>query len=173
MRALTEHGESKEMLVLMLRSDPPSYGSQLAAGATALTEAWDANPKNSRNHFMLGGAEEWLYRGLGGIDLYMSRARSARITIRPQMVEGVSWLRCGYTSTEGRIVSDWERQRGRTWMNVTIPAGAEAIIVVSARGKDAILENGRSAESASDLRLVGRDAQIRPIMSNPERIIPP
>ena len=37
----------------------------------------------SQDHFMLGGAEEWFYRGLGGIDFDMSRAKDERITIRP------------------------------------------------------------------------------------------
>ncbi len=158
-RALTEQGRSDEMLALMLHSDPPSYGSQLVAGATALTEAWNANPKNSQDHFMLGGGEEWFYRGLGGIDLDMSRGPSARITIRPQMVEGVSWVRCGYASTEGRIESDWARQRGRTSMEVTIPIGAEATIVVPASGNDLIRESGRPAEDAPYVRLIRRDTE--------------
>jgi len=54
-----------------------SYGYQLAQGATALTEAWDANPANSQDHFMLGDAEEWFYRGLGGINLDLSGRRGA------------------------------------------------------------------------------------------------
>jgi alpha-L-rhamnosidase len=156
-RDLTESGHSNEMLALMLRTDSPSYGSQLAAGATSLTEAWDANPKNSQDHFMLGGAEEWVYRGLGGIDLDMSRAPSARITIRPQIADGVRWVRCGYTSTEGRIESDWARQQGRTRMDVTIPAGAEATVVVPAHANDVIMESGKPAASASYLRLIRRD----------------
>jgi alpha-L-rhamnosidase len=108
---------------------------------------------------MLGGGEEWFYRGLGGIDLDMSRAASERITIRPQMVEGVDWVRCGYISTEGRIESDWARQRGRTSMDVTVPAGAEATIVVPAQRNEVILESGRPAERVSDLRLVRRDLE--------------
>lgn len=65
LRALMEAGRSDVVLALMLRKDPPSYGSQLEAGATSLTEAWDANPKSSQDHFMLGGAEEWFYRRAG------------------------------------------------------------------------------------------------------------
>ncbi len=156
-RALMDNGRSDVMLALMLRTDPPSYGSQLAAGATSLTEAWDANPKNSQDHFMLGGGEEWLYRGLGGIDLDMSRAPSDRITIRPQIVKGVSWVRCGYTSTEGRIESDWTRHEGRTTMDVTIPAGAEANIIVPAHGNDLIKERGKLAQTLSYLKLIRRD----------------
>ncbi|WP_414648648.1 hypothetical protein [Edaphobacter sp.] len=77
----------------MSEGDPPSYGSQLEAGATALTEAWDANPHSSQDHFMLGGAEEWFYRGLGRIDFDLSRpAKDERITIRPAVVDGVGAL---------------------------------------------------------------------------------
>ena len=57
LRALMEAGRSDLVLDMMLRKNPPSYGSQLDAGATSLTEAWDANPRASQDHFMLGGAE--------------------------------------------------------------------------------------------------------------------
>ena len=62
-----------------MRTDSPSYGYQLAQGATALTEAWDSNPNSSQDHFMLGHAEEWFYRGLAGIDFDLSRERDRRI----------------------------------------------------------------------------------------------
>jgi hypothetical protein len=51
------------IVAMMMQKTPPSYGAQLAAGATSLTEAWDADPHSSLDHFMLGGAEEWFYRG--------------------------------------------------------------------------------------------------------------
>jgi len=42
---------------------------------------------------MLGGAEEWFYRGLGRIDFDLSRpAKDERITIRPAVVDGVGAL---------------------------------------------------------------------------------
>ncbi len=122
LRLLMQEGRDDLILAMMLRSDPPSYGSQLARGATALTEAWDANPKNSQDHFMLGGAEEWFYRGLGGIDFDMSREE--RIVIRPAMPVGVDWIRCGFRSRLGKIESDWRRAGGSVTMAVTVPAGA-------------------------------------------------
>jgi len=73
LRALAANGRDDVILAMMLRKDPPSYGSQLAAGATSLTEAWDANPHSSQDHLMLGGAEEWFYRRLGGMDVDRSR----------------------------------------------------------------------------------------------------
>ena len=70
--ALLDGGRSDVLLDMLERTDTPSYGYQLAQGATALTEAWDANPTSSQDHFMLGHAEEWFYRGLGGINVDLS-----------------------------------------------------------------------------------------------------
>ncbi len=129
LRALMEGGRNDVVMAMMMRKDPPSYGSQLAAGATSLTESWDANPKSSQDHFMLGGAEEWFYRGLGGIDF--DRSRAGPIVIRPAIVDGVGWVRCGYISSLGKIESDWTRDANGTTLVVTIPDGAKATVLLS------------------------------------------
>jgi alpha-L-rhamnosidase len=130
LRALMEAGRNDLVMAMMLRKDPPSYGSQLAAGATSLTEAWDANPRSSQDHFMLGGAEEWFYRGLGGIDFDMSREKDERITIRPALVEGLSSVKCSYDSVLGKISSSWRHGDGETSIDVTIPPGATATLIL-------------------------------------------
>jgi alpha-L-rhamnosidase len=158
LRALMEGGRNDVLMAMMMRKDPPSYGSQLAAGATSLTEAWDANPKSSQDHFMLGGAEEWFYRGLGGIDYDLSRANFAeRITIRPRMVEGVSWVRCGYVSPWGKIESDWNREGLVTTMDVTVPANAQATVVVPVRPGALVMAGGTAAEKAAGVTFVSRE----------------
>ena len=130
-RALMVNGRDDVLLAILLRKDPPSYGSQLAKGATALTEAWDAGPRSSQDHFMLGDGEEWFYRGLGGIDFDMSRAdAAARITIGPRVVDGVDWVKCGYDSVLGKIESDWKREGAAVVLDITVPNGTEATIVL-------------------------------------------
>ena len=83
LRALMQAGRSDIVLATLERKDSPSYGAQIAAGATSLTESWNGKARSSQDHFMLGGAEEWFYRGIGGIDFDMSRSVDERITIRP------------------------------------------------------------------------------------------
>jgi alpha-L-rhamnosidase len=125
LRALMQSGRGDLVMALMTRKDAPSYGSQLATGATALTEAWDANPKDSQDHFMLGGAEEWFYRGLGGLDLDLSRTTQAeRITIRPEVVGGVDWVKTSYASTLGRIGVQWHRVGAVVHLAVEVPVPA-------------------------------------------------
>ena len=131
LRALAQGGRDDVILAMMLRTDPPSYGSQLAAGATALTEAWDANPHSSQDHFMLGSAEQWFYRSLGGMDINLWRTDPAtRLTVRPIAVPGVDWVRCGFASVFGKMESDWKKDGATVRYTVAIPGGAEATVVM-------------------------------------------
>jgi alpha-L-rhamnosidase len=159
MRALLNAGRSDVLLAMMLRTDPPSYASQLARGATTLTEAWDANPRNSQDHFMLGDEEEWFYRGLGGIDIDFSReVDSERITIRPRIVSGLSWVRSTFQSRKGKIESAWESKGGETKMIVSIPIGAEATVYVPVIDKGDVLEGAVPAERAVGVTFLRREA---------------
>jgi hypothetical protein len=133
LRALAKEHRDDVILAMLMRKDPPSYGSQLAAGATALTEAWDANPHSSQDHLMLGGAEQWLYRRLAGIDFDRSRADAAeRVTVRPVALRGVDWVRAGFDSSLGHVQSDWKRDGARMTYRVEVPKGTSATIVLPA-----------------------------------------
>ncbi|MGA1983387.1 MAG: family 78 glycoside hydrolase catalytic domain [Acidobacteriaceae bacterium] len=159
LRALMESGESDLVLAMLLRKDPPSYGSQLAAGATSLTEAWDAK-HGSQDHFMLGGAEEWFYRALGGIDFDMSRNKDERITIRPAMLDGVSWVKCGYKSVLGEIESGWKQESGVTSIDVAIPPGATATLILPVKMTPSAPENGLPKGKGPQLTEVRRDGEV-------------
>jgi hypothetical protein len=109
---------------LLTRTDPPSYGAMLARGATTLTEAWDANPKVSQNHLMLGHAEAWFHQWLGGIQIDMSLSGNERITIRPTPVGDVAWARVSHASALGPITSNWQRSGERFKLEVSVPTDA-------------------------------------------------
>jgi hypothetical protein len=159
LRALMESGRNDLVLAMMLRKDPPSYGSQLAAGATSLTEAWDANPRSSQDHFMLGGAEEWFYRGLGGIDFDMSRSADERITIRPRLVDGLSSVQCSYTSVLGKITTAWRQEVGATSVDVAIPPGATGTLILPVKMANDDLTGRAAKAGAPQLREVRRDSE--------------
>src|SRR5208283_2321989 len=80
-RALTDYVRSDVLAAMLARTDSPSYGYQLAKGATTLAEAWDTNPTGSQNHLMLGHGEEWFYRGLAGLSIDMARPPADAITL--------------------------------------------------------------------------------------------
>jgi hypothetical protein len=142
-RALTDAGRSDVMRDLLSRTDSPSYGYQLARGATTLTEAWDTNPNSSQNHFMLGHGEEWFYRGLAGIRVDMSLAPADRIQICPQPVQGVSRASASYDSALGKIRSSWSRSGLEFDLEVTIPPNARAHVEVPASMPGAVTIDGK------------------------------
>jgi hypothetical protein len=153
-RALTDGGRSDVLTDMLLRTDPPSYGDQLAKGATSLTEAWDSNPASSQNHLMLGHAEEWFYRGLVGIDFDLSRPAGEQIVIRPAFVDQVPEASARFDSVLGFVSSRWARQNGSIQLDIAIPAGAAARIEISVKPGQTV--HGDTGE----LRAAGRDGMV-------------
>ena len=141
-RALTDSGRSDVLYDMLTRTDSPSYGYQLSRGATALIEAWDGNPTSSQDHFMLGHAEEWFYRGLAGIDFDLDRERSRRIWIHPQIVGDIHFASASYKSVLGRIASNWQRDGDTLQLGVTIPPGTTATISFPQEFSRSVLESG-------------------------------
>ena len=84
LRALADGGRSDVIFEMNHQSERPGYGYQLARGATSLTEAWDANPRSSQNHFMLGQIIEWFYGDLAGLAPDPAFPGFKRVRIRPQ-----------------------------------------------------------------------------------------
>jgi hypothetical protein len=129
LRALYEGGRSDVIYAMNNQSDKPGYGYQLKMGATALTEAWNAETRSSHNHFMLGHITEWLYAGLGGIKPDPSAPGWKKSIIKPAIVGDLTWVKAHYDSPYGRIVSRWKRNGMNVTMDVTIPANTTATVV--------------------------------------------
>jgi hypothetical protein len=141
--ALSEAGRSDVVYDVLTRTDAPSYGYQLARGATTLTEAWDANPRVSQNHFMLGHAEAWFYEHLAGIRIDYSRPKGAQIGIRPAVVGDVTWVEAKHETREGRTEVRWDRQGNRVALEATIPDGQTARVFVPGAGEPLVCGGGR------------------------------
>jgi hypothetical protein len=159
-RALTENGRSDVLYDLLSRRDTPSYGYQLSRGATALTEAWDANPNSSQNHFMLGHAEEWFYRGLAGIDFDLARSADTRIQIKPAPVGDVRTASASFQSVLGLVESRWSRDGGTLRMDITIPPNATATITFPAAYSRSITEEGRPLAAGNGIQSTHHDKQF-------------
>lgn len=157
-RALTDNGRSDVLFDMLSRTDAPSYGAQLAHGATTLTEAWDANPDLSQNHFMLGHAEEWFYRGLAGIDFDSTRAVDERILIHPAIVGNIRSVSATFHSSLGEICSAWTRSGKTLRMDVTIPRGATATILFPPAYRNSVTVNGLALSANPAIQHLNRCA---------------
>jgi alpha-L-rhamnosidase len=145
--ALLNGGRSDVLLDMLQRTDPSSYGYQVAQGATALTEAWDADPNSSQDHFMLGHAEEWFYRGLAGIDVDFSSEAGERLSLRPAVAGNLQWVRARYRSALGPVESEWKREGDQVLYRFAIPA--KSTIELTSPSPETVIVNGSQAAKAS------------------------
>lgn len=135
LQALEKNGRSDVIYEMNNRSDVPGYGYQLAKGATALTESWQAYANVSNNHFMLGHLMEWFYSGLCGIGQAQGSVGFNHIEIRPQPVGDIKEAAAGYHSVYGLISVSWKKSKDAFMMDVTIPANTKATIFFPAEYK--------------------------------------
>jgi alpha-L-rhamnosidase len=131
-RALTDNGRSDVLSRMLAVTTNPSYGYQLGHGATTLTEAWDSNPDSSQNHFMLGHAEEWFYRGLAGIHFDLSMPIGQQIRIVPYVpTKGDPAIQHAAASMQtpiGLVSSAWTLTDGHIRVELNIPPNSSAIV---------------------------------------------
>ena len=161
LRVLEEAGRSDVIYDMNNRSDVPGYGYQLAKGATALTESWQALPTVSNNHLMLGHLMEWFYSGLAGIRQPGNSIAFKHITIQPETVGDTSSAKASYQSPYGLISSAWTNTNNEFELKVTIPPNTTATIylpvtkmsivfvdskpVFNFNGNTALIKNGKYA----------------------------
>jgi hypothetical protein len=107
---------------------PPSYAAQLLHGATALTEAWDANPDSSQNHLMLGHIERWFYAGLAGIRPDPDSSGLTHINIQPEPVGDIQWVNASWETIRGPVTVDWRMDGSQFHLSVAIPPGMTATV---------------------------------------------
>jgi hypothetical protein len=143
LRALADGGRSDVIHAMNNQSEKPGYGYQLAQGATSLTEAWDARPSSSQNHFMLGQIMEWFYGGLAGIQPDPTGPGFRHLLVKPEPVGDVRWARASYLSLRGRIATHWQKDGDAFQLRVTLPANTRATVYLPAALLDKVTEGGR------------------------------
>ncbi|WP_442591122.1 family 78 glycoside hydrolase catalytic domain [Pedobacter sp. AW31-3R] len=143
LRVLEDEGYSDLIYEMNSRDDVPGYGYQLAHGATALTESWQALPTVSNNHFMLGHLLEWFYSGLGGIRQEEKSVAFKAIKIHPEVVKGVNSAETSYHSPYGQVATAWKNDDGAFDLSVAIPANTTSTIYLPAAQSDRIYEGNQ------------------------------
>ncbi|WP_187262085.1 alpha-L-rhamnosidase [Pontibacter beigongshangensis] len=152
LRVLDDAGRSDVIYDMNSRSDVPGYGYQLAQGATALTESWQALPTVSNNHLMLGHILEWFYSGIGGIRQPENGIAFNQIEIRPEIVGDLTSSTVSYNSPYGTISTDWKRNGETFELRVEIPANTTATVHLPATASAQVMESGKPVTDNKDLQ---------------------
>ncbi len=157
LRALADGGRSDVIFDMNNQSDKPGYGYQLKLGATSLTEAWNARPGASQDHFMLGQIEEWFYHDLAGIRSDPAGPGFKKILVAPQPVGDLKWVRAGYESIRGKIVSEWKRDGEKFTLRVVVPANTTATVFLPSRSESGVTESGQTIAKSKGVKFLRQE----------------
>lgn len=136
--ALSRIGRDDLAMQLLLSDQYPSWGFEIRMGATTLWERWNSiradgefGPvdMNSFNHYANGAVGDWMFERLGGLQLAGAgyrRVRIAPLLSHPELAQA----RASLHTPLGLLESHWQRRGAVVSLDVRVPVGAQADVVL-------------------------------------------
>ena len=134
---LADIGRADLAYRLLEKKTYPGWGYSVEQGATTMWERWNSYTKdkgfgpvgmNSFNHYAYGSCVEWLYEGILGISAVTPGYGKVRIA--PEVGGGLTWAKGSYDSVRGRIAVSWRVEGKKFFLDVDVPAGVGAEVVL-------------------------------------------
>lgn len=146
---LSAGGRSDLAFELANRKTMPSWGWMLENDATTLWEHWAGSDNTfSHNHPMFGSVSGWFRRWIGGIQAADDAVGFDRVLIRPQVVGGLTEVKCAHRTIRGLIESNWTAKDGKLEFKIVIPPGTEAQVWLPGQEGDVLTESGKPINDA-------------------------
>ena len=122
----TAAGEAQFMYGMLKKRDYPGYLYMIDNGANTTWEHW--NGRRSHIHNCYNGIGTWFYQALAGIRPDEDHPGYAHVFIRPQLVEGITWVKAHKNTPYGPLKVEWTQADGKFNITVHIPVGSSATV---------------------------------------------
>ena len=143
-RVLPAGGRADVFYTVATQTTFPSWGEQIAKGATTLWEAWEGetHPQLSYNMKLFGSVQKFFFRDLAGIR--RGAPGYATFSVEPQIVGGLTHARAEMGTVRGAISASWQRGDGAFELDVAVPPNTRASVhIPRLEGKEpSISESG-------------------------------
>jgi alpha-L-rhamnosidase len=158
--ALSSIGRDDLAMRLLLNDDYPSWGFEIGMGATTLWERWNSigadgefGPvnMNSFNHYANGAVADWMFQHLGGLQALepgYKVSRIAPLVSHPDVTHAKASLHTPF----GLLACDWRRGDDGLRLEVQVPVGSEAEVVLPVADPARVREGAQAALSAPGIR---------------------
>ncbi len=155
--ALSADGHTDVAYQLLNTETFPSWFYSINKGATTIWERWDGIQENgnfqtptmnSFNHYSFGSVGEWMYGTIAGITIDEAAPGYEHFLVRPEVGGGLSSARAEFDSIRGRIVSAWRIEGTTFTLEVSVPVGSTAHVILPFTGN--VLESGAPIEPQAD-----------------------
>lgn len=137
-RVLFENGFAQTAFNLLTATGPATYETMRREGATTIYEAW-LDRRESKNHPMFGAVVKYLFIHLLGI----KQSGAGRLTIAPQLVEGLDFARGKVTLSCGVIEVGYQKTGREIAVSIVCPENAD--IRFCLHGREMVLQAGINA----------------------------
>ena len=127
---LTRAGEAQVVYDMLKQRSFPGYLYMIENGATTTWEHWNA--RRSRIHNCYNGIGSWFYQALAGIVPDEDNAAYRHFFIRPQMADGISFVRALQPTPYGDIKVEWNLSAQAFDIRIVVPPGTTATLEVPA-----------------------------------------
>jgi alpha-L-rhamnosidase len=142
---LTRNGRAETAFRMATQRSYPGWGYMIEEGATTLWERWEkltGSAMNSQNHIMFGSIDAWFYRTIAGLSLLEPGWR--RFQVKPHVLGGLTSAEASLKTVRGPIRAAWSKDESSFSLEVLVPVGAIARVVVPMLYPDGILmESGK------------------------------
>jgi alpha-L-rhamnosidase len=123
--------QAVELMYSMLkRNGYPGYMYMIDNGATTTWEHW--NGDRSHIHNCYNGVGSWFYQALGGIVPDEDIPAYQKVLIQPQIPSGVTWAKTFKETPYGKLVVNWMLKGQKMQLEIEIPVGIDAGVVLPA-----------------------------------------
>ena len=127
---LSKFGYSDLAYKMITRPDYPSYGNWIQRGATTLWENFAPDSVDSPNHHFWGDISSWFIKTISGINYNPNRNDVHFVEIKPHFISELDSATGYYNSNFGEIKSSWKRYGKNIILNVIVPKGIKAQVVI-------------------------------------------
>ncbi len=122
----TQNQETEFLYQMLKKRSYPGYLYMIDNGATLTWEEWDG--ERSQLHNCYNAIGSWFIQALAGINPDEANPGYTHIHIRPQMVDGITWVKASKDTPYGLLEVNWERKGKDLVMEVNVPVGSTATI---------------------------------------------
>jgi alpha-L-rhamnosidase len=126
-RVLSGAGYNQLIYNAVTSQNVGGYGYFVAQGLTSLPEYWNIT-SGSRNHWMLGGVDNWITGNIAGIQQASGSVDFQSVVIQPAIVGNMTSASGSFQTNHGTIQSSWSNSSTGFALTATIPVGSTGTI---------------------------------------------
>jgi alpha-L-rhamnosidase len=136
---VTLNGISDLMYEMMTKKDYPGFGYMLENGATTTWEHWRG--ERSRIHNCYNAPGSWFYQSIGGIQPLEDFPGYEKFLLAPRPPKTLTWAKVAKETHYGTIKVEWQKEQDEMSLQVTVPVGSSAQLVLPAGVQSCLIED--------------------------------